>query len=616
MTNSRFFAKLVVALLCVVGVSLTSCRHQEETPSVEYPKVNLDSKPGDDFYAYANAEWFRSLEGVNSQRTYGFLYDIAGEVNDKVQEVKATMSEIQAVERAGANRDKNLEASLALAEEIVKDLLSGAETKEDAYVTFGKAIRMGVSSIATVHVGICREDNTIGFYFVPPMADMVSLTGVHSADKPSDHVLSKRLSRYVQGTRSGKTPIDYVLEGIGLDSKYYLTNDISEEMIAALEEVDRVDLLKNIGEALLMHLYCYCSDEYAYQCSGGEVNSVKDYVNQTWESDLGYHISYNFAQAYPTDSAEPTFSALGDELIATFRTRLENNQWLSPTTKQAAIEKLDYMGKYYGTPKKWPVTEKMQLKGELLIADMMTIKDNRIDIIGSLLGKSLKEYLPIYYMYFNPIESIYTYTANAFYDAAVNGFYMLPAYMIEPAYSATMEECKLYAIWGTVLGHEITHGFDQGGATYDKNGEKNNWWTESDAAKFAELNALRIENVSSYEILPGMKANGEKTVQEDVADLGGFNIAYDLWVKKLKERGIEGEELKELKRQFFLNFATVFSVKMPIQDMIELAENDTHSPGHIRINSVVQHIDDWYELFGVTEGDALYLAPEDRITIW
>ena len=274
------------------------------------------------------------------------------------------------------------------------------------------------------------------------------------------------------------------------------------------------------------------------------------------------------------------------------------------------------MGKYYGTPKKWPVTEKMQLKGELLIADMMTIKDNRIDIIGSLLGKSLKEYLPIYYMYFNPIESIYTYTANAFYDAAVNGFYMLPAYMIEPAYSATMEECKLYAIWGTVLGHEITHGFDQGGATYDKNGEKNNWWTESDAAKFAELNALRIENVSSYEILPGMKANGEKTVQEDVADLGGFNIAYDLWVKKLKERGVEGEELKELKRQFFLNFATVFSVKMPIQDMIELAENDTHSPGHIRINSVVQHIDDWYELFGVTEGDALYLAPEDRITIW
>ena len=187
---------------------------------------------------------------------------------------------------------------------------------------------------------------------------------------------------------------------------------------------------------------------------------------------------------------------------------------------------------------------------------------------------------------------------------------------MEPAYTANMDECKLYATWGVVIGHEITHGFDQIGATYDKYGEINNWWTASDAVKFTELNARRAENVSTHDILPGMKANGEQTVTEDVADLGGFNIAYDLWVNKLKERGVEGEELNEMKRQFFINFATLYSEKIPDADMVARANEDSHSAGHIRINSVVQHIDDWYELFDVTEDNALYLAPDQRITIW
>ena len=188
--------------------------------------------------------------------------------------------------------------------------------------------------------------------------------------------------------------------------------------------------------------------------------------------------------------------------------------------------------------------------------------------------------------------------------------------MMEPAYTADMDECEFYAIWGSMIGHEITHGFDQNGATYDKNGEMNNWWTESDAAKFADLNALRVANVSTHELLPGMMANGEQTVREDVADLGGFNIAYDLWVNKLKARGVKGDELKEMKKKFFLHFATMYSEKMSDEDMIKLAAADVHSAGHIRINSVVQHIDDWYELFDVAEDDALYLAPEQRITIW
>ena len=614
MILNKLFRGLVILSLC--AMSATSCvkdkGNRDNTPT----KQPSEYTPGEDFCTYANAKWLESLEGDNTNKWHGFLYDIARASNAKVQAVKDTMPEMQALIQGGSNRDKNFEASVALADEIVKGLLEEAETKEDAYVVFGKAIRLGVSSVATIHTGICREDNTFGFYFVPPVAEMASVSGVHNTEKPDHHVLSKRLSRYEQNTRSGKTTLDYILEGIGLDPKYYLHTEVSEEIVAALEQTDRKELLKNTAEALLVHLYCYCSDDYAQQFTEGEVNSVAEYVNRYLEQDLGYYISYYFSQAYPTDDTEAAFTALGNEITASFRKRLENNQWLSPSTQQAAIEKLDYMGKNYGTPKKWPVTEMLQLKGELLLEDIMTIKQSRIKIIESLLGKSIKEYISAYYMFYSPVEALYTYTPNAFYDSALNIFYVLPSYMMEPAYTADMDECKFYAIWGSVIGHEITHGFDQGGATYDKNGEKNNWWTESDAAKFAELNARRIANVSNHEILSGMKADGAKTVTEDVADLGGFNIAYDLWVNKLKERGIEGEELNEMKRQFFIDFAVLYGEKLSATDMIKRAEEDIHSAGHIRINSVVQHIDDWYELFNVVEGDPLYLAPEERITIW
>ena len=611
---NKLFKRLVILSLCVA--SAISCvkdgNNQGETikPS--------DCKPGDDFFTYANAEWLESLGSGTPKKWQGYLYDIDRATEAKVQIVQESMSEIKALKQGEANikKKENIEAATALAEEIVAGLLSNAETKEDAYVAFGKAIRLGVSSVATLHTGICREDNTFGFYFVPPIEDMASVSGVHRAAEPDHHVVSKRLSRYVPSTRSGKTPLDYVFEGIGLDPKYSLNDEVAAEIIAALEVIDRKELLKSIGEALLTEYYCYISDENVYSITGGQVKSVQEYINKNLEDNLGYYISYNFSQAYPTDAANPAFIALGNELTASFRKRLENNQWLSPATQQAAIEKLDYMRKNYGTPKKWPATEPLPLDGNILLADIMKIKQSRIDIIESLLGKSVEEYLPIYYMFYSPLESMHSFTPNAFYDRAFNVFYVLPPYMMEPAYTANMDECKLYATWGVVIGHEMTHGFDMRGATYDKYGEENDWWTASDATKFAELNARRVANVSTHNVLPGMKANGEQTVTEDVADLGGFNIAYDLWVNKLKERGIEGEELNDMKRQFFINFAALYSEKLPKADMIERAKEDIHSAGHIRVNSVVQHIDDWYELFDITEGDALYLAPEDRITIW
>lgn len=606
MIFNKLFKGLVVLSLLVTSVASCNKHKGDNTPT----KQPSEYKPGEDFFIYANATWLESLKNSNPQQSYGYFHNLNEANNARLQVVKDNMSEYKMLKQGAAKWKANLDASNQLIEDIVLNMLDDVNTKEDLYVFFGKAIRLGAPLAGTLHTAICREDNTFGYYIVPPTSDM------ESAAATNHHEPTKRLNRYNQSTRSGKTTIDYILEGVGLDPKYYLYDEVSEALAENLEAMDETALKKSIATAILTELIGFCSDEDAQGISHGQANTVAEYIDVFVEKDLGYFTSYHYSHKYPTDNSEAAFATLGNDLIASFRKRLENNQWLSPSTQQAAIEKLDYMGKIYGTPKKWIVTDMPQLKGEMLVSDVLEIKKCRYDVIKSLLGKSIKEYSPIHYMFYSPFESHYTYTSNAFYDPTQNLFYVLPPFMLEPAYTTDMDECKFYAYWGFIIGHEITHGFDQLGAPYDKNGEQKNWWAEGDAAKFAELNALRVENISSYEIVPGMQADGEMTVLEDVADLGGFNIAYDLWVNKLKERGVEGDELNEMKKQFFLNYAALFSEKMPVAEMVNRAQSDIHSAGHIRVNSVVQHIDDWYELFDIDESDPLYLAPEKRLTIW
>ena len=607
-------------MLCVVSVSLSSCVKKDgvdDNNSQGEIDPPADCKPGDDFYSYANAAWLKSIENADPQQSYGWGSDM-DKVNDaRIEAIKASMPEYEILYNNVANCEKNFDASIEAVTAIVQDVVANIKTKEDACVAFGKAIRLGIPTAATLHTAICQDDNTIGYCFALPVPDNASLTGLHSSDTAINHHQPlKKYKRYTPNTRNGKSTIDYILEGIGLDPQHFLFDENAAQAMLALQQLPLQQLQQSIAESIQIELLIYCSDEYAQANSNGAVNSVKECIDKFMEKDLGYFTSYYFSNKYPTDSSEAAFSALGTDIAASFRKRLENNKWLSPSTQQAAIEKLDYMAMNLGSPKKWPVTEMPKLESALLVENVLKVKECRYKVIESLLGKDLKEYLPIYYMFFSPLEDLYTYLTNAFYEPTTNSFYVLPPFMMEPAYSADMDDSKFYGILGSVIGHEITHGFDQLGATYDKYGEQENWWTESDLAKFTELNERIIESVGAFEVIPGLPANSRLTVTEDVADLGGVNIAYDLWVSKLKERGVTSNELIKQKKRFFLNYAVLHSEKIPVEELIENNEKDVHSAAHIRINSVVQHIDEWYELFNVVEGDALYLAPEKRITIW
>ena len=332
---------------------------------------------------------------------------------------------------------------------------------------------------------------------------------------------------------------------------------------------------------------------------------------------MGYFTSYQYTQNFVKQQTKNEFAVLGRNLANSFSNRLTANSWLTESTISAAVEKLSNMTMCFGSPNKWTESPMPQCSGELLLEDVLTIKSARYDALESLLGKDINEYLANFFMFeYNDGGTIYPYICNASYNTTYNTVYFLAPFMMAPAYTPDMEEVELYATLGVILSHEITHGFDKDGALYDKTGQKNDWWAAGDMAKFEALNQKLIACYNKFEVTPGLATNGEMTITEDVADLGGFNIAYDYWVDLLQKRGITGEELDNQKRLFFYHYAKMYAEKMPVQDMIDRAAEDIHSAGHIRVNGVVQHIDDWYELFDVTEGDALYLAPEERVTIW
>ena len=614
----NLFKFFFAAALLVVGGSITSCQDDDiddEIPSLPDEGV---CKPGDDFYTYVNAEWLQSLEGKDPNGKYSWYGDIEDVNDEKLEDIMKEMPQYQAIDSSIAKLEANYEASLAVVNQIVAEL-EEIETLEQAYVAYGKLIGMGMFGLGTFNTAICYDDNTIGYTIHFPFAveeDTTEAASVHPIIGKTRAPKLQRIPRYKPSSRSADAMIGCMLQGLGLNPQQYLHLEHYDAIFDALQQLPLENLVEQMIAVVQGALLVYCSDEYVKQYCEDRFDTVKEYIDYTIENDLGYFTSYIYCNRYVTPEMQHTFSEMGDNLLATFRKRLQNNTWLTAETIGEAIDKVDHMEMYYGNARIWPVTEGPQLKGELLVEDMLDIKKIRYGIIQSVLGEMYWDHIPVLVMYTEPTHVYYPYEVNAFHMHDANACYMLPSLMMEPAYGPDKAEVEILATLGSIFAHEITHGFDKLGATFNKHGKQVNWWAAEDLAKFEALNERRIALNSRFEVLPGHPTDAEKTIVEDVADLGGVAVAYDLWVTTLQQRGIKGEELRQQKRAFFMNYAKIYREKYPDKYLIERMSKDTHSAGPIRVNGVVQHFDEWYDLFNVQEGDSLYLAPEERIRIW
>ena len=295
-------------------------------------------------------------------------------------------------------------------------------------------------------------------------------------------------------------------------------------------------------------------------------------------------------------------------VIQAFQNRIQNLDWMSEITKTKAIEKLDKFTVKIAYPDTWKDYSGLKVnKGNSFAENMFAVSkwnfNQNISEIGEPVDKSEWGMSP--------------QTVNAYFNPLNNEIVFPAAILQPPFYNYTADEAVNYGGIGAVIGHEISHAFDDSGARFDGDGNVNNWWTESDLEEFEKRGNALAEQYSSLEVLEGVFINGKFTLGENIGDLGGVLGAYDGLQLHIKENGrpepIDGFSAEE---RFFMSWATVWRTLIREDALRSQITTDPHSPGYNRATQPLKNVDAFYEVFGVKEGDNMYIAPENRVRIW
>ena len=249
--------------------------------------------------------------------------------------------------------------------------------------------------------------------------------------------------------------------------------------------------------------------------------------------------------------------------------------------------------------------------------DMMQIRAANFKGTMACVGKTSEE------MSFNWMilcEDVSLLVDNAYYNPGDNSMTILPIYLMEPYYSKEYSDAFNYSTLASTLGHEMTHALDVNGSMFDAYGNYRNWWTVADKMEFKDRQQKLIDCINMLEImpneLPNVFADGEMTLSENTADLGGFLIGLQAYVEKLKREGYYGEEMTKQERKFYQAYAEQWRAKYTPKYALRRRKDDVHSLAKERVNGTVMNTDRWYELFDVKFGNILYLTPETRARIW
>ena len=623
MRKEKFLKSFYALLLLVAGMSFAACSEEPiDGPGSNGNEDVTASKPGDDFYMYVNGAWHNSLPG-QIKSSEGWLFDASASVEEKASELLEEMVEYTTIiESYKRTKSGEMEANVAYADSIYENLSERIEAAEDKAALghiVGECIKKGyVDMMLKLYTSYPKNGDKVCFTLCPDMVMTQIVNGGGEEEEEEARKHGKHLSmggeKYFSKTRAAGDDdfMSYVVEGLGYDPDQFLMED---SLVTVYNEMNMapLEMLKEIvKKALETELYVYCGDDLAQKITENAVASTGQILEKQLPSLLSYPLSYYFCEKYVDDQVKAEYTEYAETMREVFAKRIEANEWLSDPTKQKALEKLNSMKFFIGEPDSWDMEALPKLRGELLLDDILETKQTRIRAIESLLGKDKRnESMTASILLF---EGMPTYVYNAGHLFPANSMLMLPAFMMEPEYTSDMDAAKKYAMF-YVIGHEMTHGFDLKGSTRDANGNLNNWWEPADREKFEALNDELIQQISTFEIAPGIKANGNNTITEDVADLGGLNIAFDALNEYLKDNGATEEEIKEAQKTFFEYHAMRYRAEYtPLQFQFMLG--DVHSVNMVRVNGMVQHMDSWYELYNVQEGDALYLPADKRIKIW
>ena len=314
------------------------------------------------------------------------------------------------------------------------------------------------------------------------------------------------------------------------------------------------------------------------------------------------------AEYFPETSKQRAYRMVKD-LQQAFEDRLKDNTWMSDSTKAKALEKLHAMHINVGYPNKWEDMEKF-----IDIREDQNLVENFIRITlesrAALIRKYWHKPVDKTIMPFSP------QTVNACYVPMFNSINFPAAILQPPFFDPEADDAVNYGGIGGVIGHEMSHGFDDQGSQFDKTGNQRNWWTDADKQNYEQRTKVLEEAFGQFEALPGKFINGKQTLGENIGDNGGLNIAFRAFQNAMKTNPLQKADGFTPEQRFFLSWARVWAANASPEILAYLLTVDTHSPNNARVNGALPHIDAWYDAFGVKEGDKLFIPKEKRAQIW
>ncbi len=326
---------------------------------------------------------------------------------------------------------------------------------------------------------------------------------------------------------------------------------------------------------------------------------------------LGDAVGRLYVERYFPPEAKNRMLALVENLRETFRSRIEHLSWMGPDTRKEALGKLSRMHIKIGYPDTWQEYRELEIGTDsygMNVLRAMTYDFRKgpqgLDKAGKPVDRTT--------WYMHP------QTINAYYDPGMNEIVFPAAILQPPFFAIDADDAANYGAIGAVIGHEMTHGFDDTGRKYDQDGNLRDWWTENDAKEFTGKAGVIVDQYSAQEVLPGLTANGGLTLGEDIADFGGLTIAYHAYAKVQSRKGKNRDpgEFTDFQR-FFISYATIWRENIRPEALRNRIMSDVHAPNSLRVNCVVFNMPEFYSAFpDITEGNRLYRPPDQRPEIW
>jgi putative endopeptidase len=633
--------------------------------------------PGDNFFDFANGTWsktteipadkpvwggFVELDELSTTRTRTIIEDAAkaqapaGSVQRKVGDFYASFMDEAAIEARGT---APLKPAL--------DRVAAIRTPSDLARAFGEMGQIGVRTPFGVEVDQDLKDNSRYAVYVgqgglglpdrdyyldstnPKFADakakyqvhianMLRLAGISDPEGRAARIVALETKiaqahwtrvqrRQVENLYNPMTKAELAARMPGFDWNAYLAaaglagqegvivaQPSALEGAAKLVASEPIESWKDyltfraIAAAAPFLPKAFVDENFAFN---GKILSGTPQLRDRWKrgSDIvGGGMGEAVGQLYVARYFPPEAKAKADELvrnlIRAMDMRLQNLAWMTPETKAKARAKLAAFTPKIGYPDTW--------------RDYSALEIRRDEALGNAMRAGRFEYARNLAKLGKPIDrgewGMSPQTVNAYANPLMNEVVFPAAILQPPFFDPNADDAVNYGGIGAVIGHELSHHFDDQGRKFDKNGNLADWWTEADIAAFKKLTDRMVAQYGGYEALPGAKVNGQLTLGENIADLAGLAIAYDAYHMSLGGKpapvigGYTGDQ------RFFLGYAQVWRTKYRDALLSQLLTVDTHSPGTIR-PLVVRNFDAWYKAFGVRDGK-LYLPPEQRIRIW